>query len=324
MKTLYLHVGHPKTGSSSLQSALALSADSLKDAGILYPDMTNHFARAKKGHITAGNVHAVKRPMQDYLKEIGEIEQDAILFSNEGIFSVLRNGNLPELVEDMRGLGYEIKVLCFIRNPLDHAVSSYQQFVKRHGYSAAFGPFLTKYNMPLIVSNLLKNLRAAGIEATFLNYSLHKDDIANLLEDWLGLERDFLTRSERVSVNRSLSTAELELQRIYNTHLGQDAAKISDALCNELPSVRSGYPPLACGDLSDFLEKTTKILKEVNSILPQGEGYQIPDIEDVTGKFPNPEETGPLDFSAEQLDLVARSVSGLIKRLDTKIPKNSK
>jgi len=313
MKTLYLHAGHPKTGSSFLQAALALSAEALSGSGILYPDMTNSFARAKKGHITAGNVHAIRRPIPDYLKELGEIEQSAVLFSNEGIFSVLRKGNLSELVEDMRELGYQIKVLCFIRNPLDHAVSAYQQFIKRHGYSTTFGPFLAKYDMPLHVSNLLTDLQNAKIEAKFVNYSKQRNDITGIFEDWLGLNRGFLKKIENISVNRSLSTAELELQRIYNTYLGQKAAKIADALCNELPNINSGYPPLSRSDLSVFLEKIKKSIKDVNVKLPDAEAYEVPDIEDIIEKFPDPDEIGPFTFSHQQLEVVARSVSCIMK-----------
>ncbi len=54
-KNLYLHIGHGKTGSSSLQTFLALNKDNLKEYGIFYPEHVS-FSNAEKGFITSGNL----------------------------------------------------------------------------------------------------------------------------------------------------------------------------------------------------------------------------------------------------------------------------
>lgn len=56
-----LHTGHGKTGSSFLQSALALSSDALRDASIAYPIDPEIAARARAGGITAGNFRPAPR-----------------------------------------------------------------------------------------------------------------------------------------------------------------------------------------------------------------------------------------------------------------------
>ena len=44
--TIYLHIGHGKTGTTAIQSALALSADHLKHKKILYPMTAEERAKA--------------------------------------------------------------------------------------------------------------------------------------------------------------------------------------------------------------------------------------------------------------------------------------
>ena len=53
MQNLILHIGHPKTGSSYIQSFLALNENELKQ-GLFYPLSKNNI-EAKKGFVTNGN-----------------------------------------------------------------------------------------------------------------------------------------------------------------------------------------------------------------------------------------------------------------------------
>ena len=54
MEEIILHIGHGKTGTSYLQSCLALNRQKLLDIGIDYPE-DRSFKSAKKGEITSGN-----------------------------------------------------------------------------------------------------------------------------------------------------------------------------------------------------------------------------------------------------------------------------
>ena len=55
MRTLFLHIGQGKTGSSFLLAAFAASADALLEAGIRYPADAGGHERAVSGGITSGN-----------------------------------------------------------------------------------------------------------------------------------------------------------------------------------------------------------------------------------------------------------------------------
>lgn len=53
MKTLYLHIGTPKTGTTSIQEFMVCSREALQKHGICYPDIQKKFANIspnRNGH----------------------------------------------------------------------------------------------------------------------------------------------------------------------------------------------------------------------------------------------------------------------------------
>ena len=63
MKTVYLHCGAAKTGTSFLQTLFAKHSEDLISEGILYP-FNKFVSGAEKGNITSGN----GVPMANYLR----------------------------------------------------------------------------------------------------------------------------------------------------------------------------------------------------------------------------------------------------------------
>ena len=132
-KTLKLHIGQHKTGTSFLQSVLALSTGALADSGILYPT-DKSTARAATGGVSFGNWPSFRALLAtpDLMDQMAE---PVVLFSSEGFCE-----NLPEpdfldqfqrLVADDR-LG-AVDVLLYIRDPVAYAISYAQQLTKRAG-----------------------------------------------------------------------------------------------------------------------------------------------------------------------------------------------
>ena len=83
MQKIVLHIGHLKTGSSYLQSCLALSRDKLLELDIDYP-LHKSFTRAAAGRISSGN----GKRFLDSLPNIGDPSKK-IIFSNESLFHSL-------------------------------------------------------------------------------------------------------------------------------------------------------------------------------------------------------------------------------------------
>ena len=82
---LVLHVGHSKTGSSFIQSALALSAANLSSRGVIYPFFHEN-VDAAAGKITAGNTQ-IFRLADAYMQTVNaHPSAQAVLFSSARLF----------------------------------------------------------------------------------------------------------------------------------------------------------------------------------------------------------------------------------------------
>ena len=62
MKTLYIHAGMPKCGTSALQVFLAQNSDKLRDSDLDYLQLGD-LSGAKSGEITSGNAGPLARSM---------------------------------------------------------------------------------------------------------------------------------------------------------------------------------------------------------------------------------------------------------------------
>ena len=59
MKTLYIHIGTPKTGTTSIQNFCGLNREKLKEQGVLYPIMNYHYERKsvnRNGYFLTGTI----------------------------------------------------------------------------------------------------------------------------------------------------------------------------------------------------------------------------------------------------------------------------
>lgn len=179
-----LHVGHGKTGSSFLQAALANSPEALAAHGLGYPIDPEVAENARRGGISSGNMAPSARALQSALEQGWEGPQDTLLISSESFFYKMRLKGFPEKLRQLLP-DAEVQVLLYVRDPLEHAVSKYQQGVKRGGFEA----FLASYNTPGNVAQFLKWLDGAlpGAQVTLRNYSRHRDDLMATFEAWLGL-----------------------------------------------------------------------------------------------------------------------------------------
>ena len=89
-KKIFLHIGHGKTGTSSIQSILANATADLEAANVLYP-FAPGFEDAKKGFISSGNISSqnIDDGWLDYCVAQALQEQPdykAYIFSSEFIF----------------------------------------------------------------------------------------------------------------------------------------------------------------------------------------------------------------------------------------------
>lgn len=304
-KTLFLHVGHGKTGSSYIQSSLARSVDTLRAHGVCYPIAEAVRQKAANGLVTSGNI----RPYPgDFDKTLTYAEGDTLLFSNEGLFRTL----LPTTLGEIRNTfpDAQIKVLLYVRNPLGNAASSYQEFVKQGKTVFTFEEFLSRFQQPLKAVEFHKACVAEGLDITVVNFSNVRKTLLANFEDWLGLPPKSLEEPQNLSVNRSLSRAEIALQSALNKYVEDDRAGfIGRTLCNELPEIPGEKPTASLKDLSAFQRRMSALITEANAYF----GHELYALEALEPYQRGSGAEEGFTFSGEQIDLIARLVA---ERLD--------
>jgi len=168
-KTLYIHIGHFKTGTTALQVFFKRNAALFAQEGLLYPEVlelnAKHSALAYSLYRAAG----VETLLHDYdlpdppaelwegvFDHIRNAPQPAALISTE---EFMRLGAHPGAEALLRGIvenaqGIEFRIIAYLRTPRGHTRSWYNQLVK----------------MRLPVGDFNTTLRS-GMESVHLDYS---------------------------------------------------------------------------------------------------------------------------------------------------------
>lgn len=134
---LTLHIGTPKTATTTLQHTLAASREFLRERGVLYPGplTAHHEWRDVLELIVAGKTKYQSRlqSMKDRLSaEVAEADVPHVLMSSESFVDASR-AVLERLHEALYaaipGLN-DIRVICYLREPIGFATSNGQQLLK--------------------------------------------------------------------------------------------------------------------------------------------------------------------------------------------------
>ena len=137
MRNLVLHIGHGKTGTSYIQSVLAMNTTRLLALNIKYPSHIS-LKMAKRGKITSGNGALI---LDD---EIYDTVNHAILLSGEQLFHrLLQNDNLQKsFIRKFE----KITVILYTRNVYDMNLSIWGQQVKRHGMTSSLNKYMKNHD----------------------------------------------------------------------------------------------------------------------------------------------------------------------------------
>jgi hypothetical protein len=154
MKTIYLHIGTHKTGTTSLQQSLIKNRNILKSSGYLYPK--NGIHKKTPGHhllawsISHGDYHQIettgkiidlRKAWPCVLSEMAEASVDNYILSTES-FCLLSEDQIREL----RGFihNYNVKVYICLRRQDLYLKSLYSERIKK-GESKTFKHFIEDY-----------------------------------------------------------------------------------------------------------------------------------------------------------------------------------
>ena len=315
-QNIILHIGHGKTGSSYIQSSLALSVRRLREAGIEYPEV-KPFARAKRGGISSGNLGYDK----DFVQTVTDVARrhanaSRLLFSSEWLFrSILEDGETLATLQK----SFDVTVVLFIREFLAHAISVYGQKVKRRGCTTSLGEHLAVDRHPHAVLRVLEAVERSGCSEATFNYSRHSDHLLDIFAGAVGVAPDTLVLPPVARVNRSLDETELALVRCFNAVLGKSSSElVADALCEKLPLHPTGTPRISRQDYQAYRARVAPIEATINQLLPPTERYGADEpilIEDETDGVDR-----VMGVTEAQLDVLAQSLGREIVRLRASKP----
>lgn len=305
---LFLHVGHGKTGSSALQSFLAINRDLLLSYGIDYPK-GGAFDNAKKGYISSGNIpnpRAVK--LTEYIENYNGISS-TLLFSSEALMSVFR-----EAPGELRSLNkkYNLIVILYVRNPIDYCFSAYGQSVKRGGQENDFASVIDNVNNLDQVCEFIELCKNLGVDLKVINYSNVSNIEKSFFNVFLGSKcKEFLGEAVRPKasiVNRSLSRVECELQRKFNKYYGANSSRfVSDVLVNHAPDIKSEKEFIDSESLDHFIAANHKKVDYINQFLDKENKLVLKKPTDITP------QTDCYEISAKQIDVLTQSISNQLK-----------
>ena len=277
---LFLHIGHGKTGTSAIQSALAIASDDLAKRGINYPIQQSLRDRASRLEITSGNWEPIpEASLTDQLLEIAKsnYNNSTIVLSSESLFWLI-----PELIQKKSTweAHIDLHIILAVREIEEMLSSEYQQRVKRHGDAMPLEQFLRARNFisshHAKAAEVIESMTQSNITNTIINYSEHKSDISQLIFKLIGAE-DLYPTSQMAGaiINRSMSRKELEIlitiNALYYNRFPWISARISDALIKNQPKLEAQQCKIAKQQLQKVYETNDPYLQTINAFLDSKE-----------------------------------------------------
>ena len=277
---LFLHIGHGKTGTSAIQSALAIASDDLAKRGINYPIQQSLRDRASRLEITSGNWEPIpEASLTDQLLEIAKsnYNNSTIVLSSESLFWLI-----PELIQEKSTweAHIDLHIILAVREIEEMLSSEYQQRVKRHGDAMPLEQFLRARHFVSShhakAAEVIESMTQSNITNTIINYSEHKRDISKLIFKLIGAE-DLYPSSQMTGaiINRSMSRKELEIlitiNALYFSRFPWISTRISDALIKNQPKLEAQQCKIAKQQLQKVYEKNDPYLRTINAFLDSKE-----------------------------------------------------
>ena len=277
---LFLHIGHGKTGTSAIQSSLAIASNDLAGQGISYPIQQSLRDRASRLEITSGNWEPKSEvSLSDELLEIAANNGDdlKIILSSESLFWLI-----PELIQNKSKWenNIDIHIILAVREIEEMLSSEYQQRVKRHGDSMPLEQFLRARHFisshHAKAAEIIELMHQSNISNNIINYSRHKRDISQLIFKFIGAEELYpADQMAGAIINRSLSRKELEMlitiNALYYNKYPWISTRISDALIKNQPQLQAQQCKLAKPQLEKVYEKNDTYLQTINACLDPNE-----------------------------------------------------
>ena len=288
MKTLYLHIGLPKTGTSAIQRFLNDNSEVLERRGYAYPIMPveykNHASQRRNAHFLVEQEYDEngKPDMEATLKKrqlcMGVVKEcfknaDNVILTDESLWNQL-GGDGIEILEYMADFCSEndvlLKLVVYLREQSEYMLSLWRQKVRAGRVLPPWSEFARKSHSNFNFHKQLKRLMQYVEKENMIVKIYDRESFSggNIFSDFLGavgLEFTDEYIIEKELVNLSLSDNQTEIKRILNTLQGENAGVNSEVsrllekpliVLSQNPEMnRNPYSLLTKGDTEYISEK---------------------------------------------------------------------
>lgn len=211
---LYLHIGFPKTATTSLQQAFQTHADALQGADICYPLIDTDFKQRylklfdQKGQARAPDTIAARDAAMAALSAATTAAgcRDVVLSCEELTNFMMMEfapANLRVLRDALYQIDEDVRIVAYVRNPPDFYLSILQERLKRHG--GTLDPTTFQTGFARIIRLYEEVFETTAVVREFHPTRLKDGDIVADFLSACGLDRVDCSAWEQVSTNESLS-----------------------------------------------------------------------------------------------------------------------
>ena len=259
-KTLYLHAGGLKTGTSAIQNFLGRNKKQLTSSGISYLGNTKI---AHNREVTSGNgvplyFELITNNPDSHLDNLlqGYLGVNAKgICSYEG-FSLLSEVHWIKLINSAKRLDIRLEVIFYVRNVIPFFISVYDQTIKRHGESRTIEEWIFLPDNKWQHLETLKILYALKEDVIFhvLSYDQHARSLLKSFLCIIKMDRtiNITKEDDNRVVNRSLTNSERIVLQTINKSFTQKSEELSDMFLYSRPDAKTSftYPKLVVKVLS--------------------------------------------------------------------------
>lgn len=277
MRTLWIHAGRGKTGSSFLQKRFARHQQKIRTAGIAYPADPAYLSLAEAGQTTSGTGDD-----GDLKQRIAAAPDNLdVLINYEGFFAFLARDPMLEMTRWrhwMKEFGFDrIKVLLFIRDPIGHAGSEYLQAVRYNVETKTLNAFAAEYMRPKQVLRVVRAMQSIEwIDLTVLNYSVVRDPLWAETLGWLALQNNMVTAKPEPHINRALTRGEMQVLRRTNRASPLLARAMAREGLHMFPNLQTGPAMVPDKEAQQLIFAHNKeAMQAVNAQIAPAQAYRV-------------------------------------------------
>ena len=172
MGTVFLHLGAPKTGTTSLQRFLMLNREALESRGFIYPDFGYSYpdvGKARNGYfVTRTGKDTYQKEWEDSFRQLAKLgkSHDRIIISDEAIWNRQKPPGFWELTrKKFEEAGVALHIIVYLRRQDGLVESVWNQKVKGKGKTTmSFDEFMEeRYKfMPMAYDEWLDRIVEEG------------------------------------------------------------------------------------------------------------------------------------------------------------------